>query len=117
MRAGTIFTGNDIPGRLSIFLIRRGEDSEVSAIACELICGDLAITDGARFATQLLNWRAMFGGRTLKVDNSDPRARFQGRREIIEKGIGLGDLVIHVHEDSGIQRGGGQAWVVRFAQR
>jgi len=50
---------------------------------------------------------------TLEVDNSNPRARLQGGREIIEEGIGLGYLVIHVHEDGGIQRGSGQAWVVQ----
>ncbi len=53
---------------------------------------------------------------TLEVDNSDPRARLQGGREIVEEGIGLGYLVIHVHEDGGIQRGSGQPRVVWFAE-
>ena len=52
-----------------------------------------------------------------KVDNSDPRAPLQGGREIVEEGIGLGYLVIHVHKDGGIQRGSGQARVVWFAER
>jgi hypothetical protein len=38
----------------------------------------------------------------LKVDNSDPRTLLQGGREIVEEGIGLGYLVIHVHKDCGI---------------
>ena len=59
----------------------------------------------------------MLRRRTLEVDNSDPRARLQGGREIVEEGIGLGYLVIHVHEDGGIQRRSGQARVVWFAQR
>jgi hypothetical protein len=59
----------------------------------------------------------MLRGRALEVDNSDPRARLQGGREIVEEGIGLAYLVIHVHEDCGIERGSGPARVVRFAQR
>lgn len=59
----------------------------------------------------------MLRRRKLKVDNSDPRARLQGGREIVEEGIGLGYLVIQVHEDRGIQRGSGQARVVWFAER
>jgi hypothetical protein len=55
--------------------------------------------------------------RTLEVDNSDSRAPLQGGREIVEEGIGLGYLVVHVHEDGGIQRRSGQARVVWFAQR
>ena len=66
--------------------------------------GDLAIADGGQFATQELNWRAMLQRRALEVDNSDPRILLQGGREIVEEGIGLGYLVIHVHEDGGIQR-------------
>src|SRR5258707_5529471 len=58
----------------------------------------------------------MLGCRTLEADNSAPRARLQGGREIIEEGMGLGYLVIHVHEDGGIQRGSGQARVVWCAQ-
>ncbi len=55
--------------------------------------------------------------RALEVDNSDPRPSLQGGRKIVEEGIGLAYLVIHVHEDGGIQRGRGQVGVVRFAQR
>jgi hypothetical protein len=79
--------------------------------------GDLAIADGGQFATQELNWRAMLRRRTIEVDNADPRPSLQGGRKIVEEGIGLAYLVIHVHEDGGIQRGRGQAGVVRFAQR
>src|SRR6478609_8303849 len=58
----------------------------------------------------------MFRRRKLKVDNSDPRTPLQGGREIVEEGIGLGYLVIHVHKDCGIQRGSGQARVMWFAE-
>jgi len=51
----------------------------------------------------------MLRRRKLKVDNSDPGTPLQGGREIVEEGIGLGYLVIHVHKDCGIQRGSGQA--------
>ena len=53
----------------------------------------------------------------IEVDNSDPRTSLQGGHEIVEEGIGLSDLVIHVHQDRDIQRGGGQSRVVRLAKR
>src|SRR5258706_11002715 len=53
---------------------------------------------------------------TLEVYNADPRPRLKGGREIVEEGIGLGYLVIHVHEDGGIQRGSGQPRVVWLAE-
>jgi hypothetical protein len=59
----------------------------------------------------------MLRRRKLKVDNSGPGTPLQGGREIVEEGIGLGYLVIHVHKDCGIQRGSGQARVVWFAER
>ena len=78
---------------------------------------DLAIPDAGELAAQELDRRAMLLDRTLEVDDPDSSARFQGRREIVEEGLGLGDLVIHVHEEGAIQRGGGQARIVRFTQR
>ncbi len=59
----------------------------------------------------------MLRRRKLKIDNSDPRTLLQGGREIVEEGIGLRYLVIHMHKDSGIQRGSGQTRVVWFAER
>ena len=115
--AGTIPTSNDIPGRFSTRLLRCREHRQVSAIACELMCAYLAIANGGQFATQEFDWRAMLRCRTIEVDNSDPRTPLQGGREIVEEGIGLGYLVIHVHEDGSIQRRLGQARVVWFAQR
>src|SRR5262245_4567988 len=79
--------------------------------------GDLSIPDGGELAAQELDRRAMLLDRTLDVDDPDPCARFQCRREIVEEGIWLGDLVIHVHEDDGIQRGGRQARTLRSPQR
>ena len=116
-RAGTIPTSNDIPGRFSTRSLRWREHRQVSAAPCELMCGDRSIADGGQFATQELYWRAMFRRRKLKVDNSNPRTPLQGGREIVEEGIGLGYLVIHVHKDCSIQRGSGQARVVWFAER
>src|SRR6516225_5285513 len=55
--------------------------------------------------------------RTLQVDNADPRGRLQRGREIVEEGIGLGDLVIHVHEHRRIQRRRRKARIVWFAER
>jgi hypothetical protein len=108
---------NDVPGELSAGFVRWRKHCQVSAIVCELMRGDLAIADGGQFVTQQLNRRTMLRCRTLEVDNTDPRALLQGGRKIVEEGVGLAYLVIHVHEDGGIQRGRGQAGVVRFAQR
>lgn len=115
--AGGIPASNDVAGRFSTRDLRRREYCEVPSVPFELICGDLAIADGGQFAAQELNWRAMLRRRKLKVDNSDPCTLLQGGREIVEEGIGLGYLVIHVHEDCGIQRGSGQTRVVWFAER
>lgn len=59
----------------------------------------------------------MLRRRKLEIDNSDPRTLLQGGCEVVEEGIGLGYLVIHVNEDCGIQRGSGQTRVVGFAER
>lgn len=59
----------------------------------------------------------MLRRRKLKIDNSDPCTLLQGGREIVEEGIGLGYLVIHMHKDCSIERGRGQTRVVRFAER
>lgn len=58
----------------------------------------------------------MLRRRKLEIDNSDPRTLLQGGRKIVEERIGQGYLVIHMHEDRGIQRGWGQARVVWFAE-
>jgi hypothetical protein len=65
-RAGTIPTRDDIPGRFSTRYLRRREHCEVSAVPCELICGDRAIADGGQFAMQEVNWRAMLRRRNAR---------------------------------------------------
>lgn len=115
--AGRIPASNDVAGRFSTRCLRRREYGQVPSIPCELMCGDLAIADGGQFAAQELDWRAMLRRRKLEVDNSDPCTLLQGGREIVEEGIGLSYLVIHVHKDCGIQRGSGQTRVVWFAER
>src|ERR1700751_6066193 len=115
--AGTIPARNDILRRFPPRFVRWREHRQISAISCELGYGDLAIANGGEFATQELDRRAMLRRRTLEIDNADPRAGLQGGREIIEEGIGLAYLVIHVHEDGGIERGRGQAGGVWAPQR
>src|SRR5262249_1846588 len=44
------------------------------------------------------------------------RARPQRRRKIVEKGIGLGYFVIHVHEDRGVKRCAGQSRIMRLTE-
>ena len=59
----------------------------------------------------------MLRRRSFQVDNADPRARLERGCKVVNEGIGLGDLVIHVHQDRGIERRSGQAGVVWFAER
>ena len=58
----------------------------------------------------------MLGRRPVGVDNADTRARLKRRNEIVEQAIGLGDLVIHVHQNCNVERIGWQPWIVRLAE-
>jgi hypothetical protein len=112
-----IGAGNDIAGRFSTRLIRPSEYRQVSAIAGELVRVDFAIANRGQLAAQQLDRCAMFRRRTLEIDNSNPRTRLQGGGEVIKEGVGLGYLMIHVHEDGRIQRRGGQTRVMWVAER
>ena len=76
--------------------------------------GDAAIADRGELAGEQRRRRAMLIGRPVDVDHDDLAARDQSRADIPQEGIGLGDLVIHVHEDGCVERSGGQARIVRF---
>ena len=58
----------------------------------------------------------MLGGRPVGVDNADTRARLKRGNEIVEQAIGLGNFVIHVHQNCNIERIGWQPWIVRLAE-
>jgi carboxypeptidase Taq len=67
--------------------------------AHEPIDADLAIPYGCKLTTQQ-TWRGTMLGRWPEgVDNADPRTRLECGHEIVEQGVGLCDLVIHVHQD------------------
>ena len=57
----------------------------------------------------------MLGGRPKGVDNTNARAGLEGGDEIVEQGVGLCDLVIHVHQDRNVGRFGWQSWIVWLA--
>ena len=59
----------------------------------------------------------MLGGGAVEVNNPNPSAGFQSRGEVVEKRVGLCHLVVHVYEDSYVERSGRQARIVRFAER
>ena len=46
----------------------------------------------------------MFRRRPVGVYNTDTRARLERGNEIVEQAVGLGDLVIHVHQDGNVER-------------
>jgi hypothetical protein len=46
----------------------------------------------------------VLGGRLEGVNNTNARARLERGDEIIEQGVRLCDLVIHVHQDSNVER-------------
>jgi hypothetical protein len=58
----------------------------------------------------------MFRCRSVGVDNADARARLERGDEIVEQTVGLGDLVIHVHQDRNVERICWQPWIVRLAE-
>ena len=58
----------------------------------------------------------MLGGRPVGIDNADTRARLKCGNEIVEQAVGLGDFVIHVHQNCNVERIGWQPWIVRLAE-
>ena len=102
---------------LSLMLGRWGKDGQITAITAEHVYGRLPITDGRELTAQQVKWRAMLRRRLVQIDDPNARAGFQSRCEVIEKGVGLGDLVVHVHKDRRIERSRGQARIVGLAQR
>jgi hypothetical protein len=54
----------------------------------------------------------MLGRRRVGVDDADARARLERRDEIVEQGVRLGDLVIHVHHDCNVERISWQSRIV-----
>ena len=57
----------------------------------------------------------MLGRRPVGVDNADTRARLKRGNEIVEQAVGLGDFVIHVHQNCNVERIGWQPWIVRLS--
>ena len=45
----------------------------------------------------------MLGCRRVGIDNAHSRVRLERGNEIVEQAIGLGDLVIHVHQDGNVE--------------
>ena len=56
----------------------------------------------------------MLRGRPEGVNNADARARLKRGDEIVEQGVRLCDLVIHVHQDRDVERICRQARIVRL---
>src|SRR5215469_3122252 len=54
----------------------------------------------------------MLGRRRVGIDNAHSRARLKRGNEIVEQAIGLGDLVIHVHQDGNVERTSWQPRIV-----
>ena len=45
----------------------------------------------------------MLGRRPVRVDNADSCVRLERGDKIVEQAVGLGDLVIHVHQDRNVE--------------
>lgn len=101
---------------LSLMLGWCGKDGQITAITAEHVDGRLPIPDGRELAAQQVERRAMLRCCLVQIDDPDARAGFQSRSEIIEKGVGLSDLVVHVHKDRRIERSRGQARIMGLAQ-
>ena len=94
------------------FVGRRREDRQICVAAHERVEGNLAIPDDCKLAAQK-TWRGtVLRGRRDGVNNPDASTGLERRREIIEQAVRLRDFVIHVHEDCGVKRMGGQPRIV-----
>ena len=58
----------------------------------------------------------MLGRRPVGVDNADTRTRLKRGNEIVEQAVGLGDLVIHVHQNCNVEQIGWQPRIVRLTE-
>ena len=58
----------------------------------------------------------MLGGRCEGVDNADARFRLERGDEIVEQGVRLCDLVIHVHQNRNVDRNSWQLRIVRLTK-
>jgi hypothetical protein len=82
---------------------RRREDRKIGVAAREGIEADLLVPYGCKLTAQETWWRTMLGGWFESVDNADARARVERWDEIVEQGVRLYDLVIHVHQDRNVE--------------
>ena len=82
----------------------------------ERIETDLAITNRTELAPQETRWGAVLGCRCEGVDNADARFRLERGDEIVEQGIRLLDLVIHVHENRNVDRISWQLRIMRLTK-
>ena len=76
----------------------RHKDGQISLAAREPIEGDLAIAHRGKLTAEKIRRGTMFGCRPVGVDNANPRAGLKRGNEIVEQSVGLGDLVIRVHQ-------------------
>src|SRR5262249_30770658 len=82
----------------------------------EPIDADLAVSYSCELTAQKIRRGAMPGRRGVSVDNADTRVRLKRGNEIVEQAVGLGDFVIHVHQNCDVERIGWQPWIVRLAE-
>ena len=95
---------------------RRRKDREISIAARESIEADLAVSYRSKLTAEKF-WRGtMLGRRPVGVDNADARARLKRGNKIVEQAVGLGDFMIHVHQNCNVERIGWQPWIVRLAE-
>src|SRR5262249_57538999 len=92
------------------------KDCEISVAAREPIDADLAVSYSCELTAQKIRRGAMPGRRGVSVDNADTRVRLKRGNEIVEQAVGLGDFVIHVHQNCDVERIGWQPWIVRLAE-
>jgi len=75
------------------------ENRQIGVATRESIEAVLAIPYGSEFTAQKVRRGTVLRRRPIGIDNADARAKLERRNEIVEQAIGLGDLVIHVHQD------------------
>ncbi len=94
---------------------RRLEHREIADAALERRHRGFAIAHRRQFTAQEPGRRAVARGDRVGIDDPDTAAGLHRARKVPQQAEGLVDLVIHVDQHGGIERGRGQARIVRLA--
>ena len=76
---------------------------KISPTPIEGMKANLLVAGNLKLAAQEIGRHAVPRNRSVEIDNTDHGSWFQCRRQIVQKRVGLGDLVIDLDEDGSIE--------------